>query len=86
PRVFERVPRGAIFNGEIILSIFEEDNEGLLIEGLLKSMRLLEDNYLGGSGSRGSGQVEFKEVKFAEKNVSEYSKADNTLEFELLKL
>ncbi len=57
PRFIERVPAGAKFNGEIILHIYENDNEELLKNGLKEALEMLELNYLGGSGTRGYGKV-----------------------------
>lgn len=62
PRFFERVPKGAAFEGAIVLTQYVEEDEKLL-DLLLEGMKLLEDNYLGGSGSRGAGKVKFKDVK-----------------------
>lgn len=62
PRTFERVPKGAQFEGEIVLTQYVEEDERLL-DLLLQGMKLLEDNYLGGSGSRGAGKVKFKDIK-----------------------
>ena len=39
-------------------------------------MRLLEDNYLGGSGSRGFGQIKFENIKLT-KRTAEYYKENN---------
>lgn len=57
PRFFERVPKGAKFLMEIIVNIFAGDDEQLFLEKLFHAMKLLEDDYLGGGGSRGNGQV-----------------------------
>lgn len=57
PRFIERVPAGAKFNGEIILHIYENDNEELLKNGIKEALEMLELNYLGGSGTRGYGKV-----------------------------
>jgi CRISPR-associated protein Csm3 len=35
-------------------------------------MRKLEDNFLGGYGSRGSGSIEFKEIKVVWRSVDYY--------------
>jgi CRISPR-associated protein Csm3 len=55
-RQIERVPAGAKFNFEIVVNIFDEDSEDL-VEKLKEGIALLENNYLGGSGSRGYGKV-----------------------------
>lgn len=63
PRTFERVSAGAKFNLEMVLNIFDGDNEDELRNTIKDAIRLLEDDYLGGNGSRGYGQVVFKEMK-----------------------
>ena len=60
PRTFERVPAGAKFNFSFVLNVFDEDDEELLKSTLMQAIKLLEDDYLGGQGSRGYGQVEIK--------------------------
>lgn len=60
PRTFERVPAGAKFKLNMVLNIFEGENEQQLKETLKLAIRLLENDYLGGHGSRGYGQVEIK--------------------------
>lgn len=57
PRFMERVPAGLTFTLEIILQIFDEDDEVKMKAAVEKALRLLENSYLGGSGSRGYGQV-----------------------------
>lgn len=61
PRQSERVPAGAVFNAEFVLNIWNDDNEEELMALFEKGIRLLENDYLGGSGSRGYGQVKFGE-------------------------
>ncbi len=75
PRSFERVPAGARFGLNLVLNVFEEKQNNLsekeLIELTFKSLQLVQDDYLGGSGSRGSGQVKFKILKVI-KRTSEF--------------
>lgn len=62
PRQIERVIRGAEFELDIV---YEADDEGKIIEdiSLLKEgFKLLEYDYLGGSGSRGYGKVKFRDL------------------------
>lgn len=61
PRQSERVPAGAKFNAEFIVNIWDDDNEEELMALFMKGIRLLENDYLGGSGSRGYGQIKFGE-------------------------
>lgn len=62
PRPNERVPADTRFDFEIVLRVFDIDNKeeavGLLKEGLA----LVQQEYLGGSGSRGYGKVRFIET------------------------
>ncbi|VTU08781.1 CRISPR type III-A/MTUBE-associated RAMP protein Csm3 [Actinobacillus porcinus] len=60
-RQMERVPAGAEFDFKLTLRQFEGDSEELL-ELILKGLRLLELDSLGGSGSRGYGKVEFQQL------------------------
>jgi CRISPR-associated protein Csm3 len=56
-RQIERVPAGAKFNFEIVVNVFDEDKNDKIEEKLKEGIALLENNYLGGSGSRGYGKV-----------------------------
>lgn len=60
PRTIERVPAGLSFEFEIVLRIFEGDDSNEMIEKVKEGLRLVEKSYLGGGGSRGSGQVKFE--------------------------
>lgn len=71
PRPIERVVPGTAFKLEILYKVYDVDGDGgrfdneafsLIEEGL----RLIELDYLGGSGSRGSGQVRFELNKVEE--------------------
>ena len=66
PRQTERVPAGAIFNAEFIINVWDDDDEQKLLALFEKGIRLLENDYLGGSGSRGYGQIKFGEMKKTE--------------------
>ncbi len=63
PRQIERVPKGAEFGVEIVLNIWDNDNEECMLKILEEGINLLENDYLGGSGSRGYGQVKIEQVK-----------------------
>ena len=76
PRNIERIPKGSKFDFEIIFSVYEGDDEN--ISYLLDSMRLLEDNYIGGSGSRGFGQIKFENIKLTKRTTDYYK--DNQAE------
>ena len=63
PRTFERVPAGAKFKLSMVLNIFEDEDEAALKSTLREAIDLLEDDYLGGHGSRGYGHVKITFVK-----------------------
>lgn len=60
PRQLERVPAGAIFDFSMVLNIFDEDNEVNLVSDMFRALQLVQNDYIGGAGSRGSGQVKFE--------------------------
>lgn len=62
PRTFERVPAGAQFKLNMVLNVFEDENEAELKDTLMLAIKLLEDDYLGGHGSRGYGHVKISLV------------------------
>ena len=55
------MPAGAIFDFKLTLRQFENDSDELLAL-ILKGLRLLELDSLGGSGSRGYGKVQFTDI------------------------
>jgi CRISPR-associated protein Csm3 len=68
------VPAGAIFSGfEMVYSIYDKAGLGHLPR-VLEAMQLLEDDYLGGLGSRGGGKVRFINVRITARGRKEYGK------------
>lgn len=69
PRQMERVPAGSLFsNAELVYGVYSGDgcDPGKDIERLrtvIEGLQLLEDDYLGGLGSRGSGKVRLQNIK-----------------------
>ena len=68
-RIQERIAAGARFNFEIMMRIFEGDSEDIFKLRLQEAMGIVEKEYLGGSGSRGYGQVKFENVKFETEKI-----------------
>lgn len=66
PRQTERIPAGVSFGVEFVINVWDDDNEDALLGLLRDGMNALENDYLGGSGSRGYGQIKFGELKFEE--------------------
>jgi len=77
PRQIERVPAGTEFNFEAIYNVDDLEELKEDIENFLLSMALLEDDYLGGHGSRGYGKIEFKLSLIEAKKVEAYSGKTN---------
>jgi CRISPR-associated protein Csm3 len=72
PRTLERVPAGARFRVRMVLDILcAEDSAlpALVVQGL----RLLEDDTLGGGGSRGSGRVRFDNLRMSWRGKDYYA-------------
>jgi CRISPR-associated protein Csm3 len=64
PRQSERVPAGAEFEAEFIINVWDEEGiEKQFVNTFKEGVALLENDYLGGSGSRGYGQIAFKNWK-----------------------
>lgn len=82
PRNIERVPKDSAFSFEIILSINNKEKELTDLKSLFQSMKLLEDDYLGGSGTRGFGKVTFSNVNIIKRNLKYYT--ENTDEEKLV--
>lgn len=65
PRFLERVVKDSVFNVEFIFGVYKINKviDAHYFKYVIESLRLLEHSALGGSGSRGYGQVEFKFIK-----------------------
>lgn len=75
PRKTERVPSGMEFDLEIQFRIIDTGDGGELdrqcLNRLLEGMKLLERDSLGGSGSRGYGKIQFKDLKLDGTSIQE---------------
>jgi len=72
PRTLERVPAGARFRVRMVLDILCEEDK-VLAARLVEGLRLLEDDALGGGGSRGSGRVRLANLTLSWRGASFYS-------------
>lgn len=63
PRVIERIPEGIEFDIEIVLRKFEEDSASDFTDYIKEGLKLLQNDSLGGSGTRGYGKVTIKDLK-----------------------
>jgi len=71
PRTLERVPAGARFRVRFIMDVLC-DEDAPLFRQLVQGLRLLEDDALGGGGSRGSGRVRLSSLKLVWRNREYY--------------
>lgn len=80
PRQFERVPAGARFCLDLVLDVYNvdtrKDKENSRAERfgslLCQALALVEDDYIGGQGTRGYGQVEFLINSVSERTAESY--------------
>jgi CRISPR-associated protein Csm3 len=73
PRTLERVPSGARFRFRMVLDVLCEEDKPLVAR-VAEGLRLLEDDALGGSGSRGSGRVSTTALKLVWRSKDYYAK------------
>lgn len=62
-RTQERVPAGTEFQLNITLRVFNGDDEARMKSLVTEALDLMTKDYLGGSGTRGYGWVEIKDIK-----------------------
>jgi len=65
PRQTERVPAGVKFDFDIRVKVLDNDNEEELKKMVESGLHLVEQDYLGGSGSRGYGRVKFTGINWS---------------------
>lgn len=63
PRNLERVPRNLIFDLKINFKVLSMDNKNEIEKMIKEGLKLVELEGLGGSVSRGSGQIKFENLK-----------------------
>lgn len=61
PRQMERVPAGTSFDFELAIRVFENDNDNL-VSYIKEGLKLIQNDALGGCGSRGCGRVKFENL------------------------
>ena len=72
PRFIERVPEGTKFKFLVTFKILQDGDDNLFDTVLLKGLKLLEMDALGGSGSRGYGRIAFE---FSDKTMNDKFKS-----------
>jgi len=76
PRQIERVPAGARFRFAFVVDVLDGDDEKQWLALLKEGMRLIETDSLGGSGSRGYGQVRFDAISAVKRTAAWYRQPD----------
>jgi len=71
PRQTERVPAGAEFDFQIVFNLLEKQDIDRFFY-FISGLNLLQDDYLGGNGSRGYGRIEFSSFQVGAKTISDY--------------
>jgi len=78
PRQMERVPAGSVFGpAELVYSVYEgagcdPQQDVARLRTVVDGLQLLEDDYLGGLGSRGSGKVTLQQIKLTVRSRRKY--------------
>jgi len=73
PRTLERVPAGARFKFRMVMDVLCEEDKAL-VSRVAEGLRLLEDDALGGGGSRGNGRVAFGGLNLLWRGKDYYAK------------
>lgn len=68
-RIQERIAEGAKFDFEVMIRIFEGDDEEKFKTRINEAINIVEAEYLGGSGSRGYGKVKFENLTWQKVNI-----------------
>ncbi len=77
PRQMERVPAGAVFSPmELVFSLYSVEDVKRFAD-VLTALQLVEDDYLGGQGSRGSGKVQFEGLTLTLRVGAEYKTVED---------
>ncbi len=74
PRQLERVPAGSQFNFELVYTVEDAEQAIEDLQNIAIALAILEDDALGGHGSRGYGKVRFKNFQLYYRNLDQYKK------------
>ena len=82
PRQFERVPAGAVFRFEMVLTLMEGDDTDKFLNLIREGLELVEHDSLGGHGSRGYGAVDFAISQLQERSMQHYKEGKPAIDIE----
>lgn len=77
PRQIERVPAGAEFRFELVLTLLQGDDKEHFLKLVFEGLRLVEADALGGKGARGYGRVKFQVDELVERTAEDYRKGQD---------
>ena len=72
PRQIERVPAGSKFAFELIYTVEDSQQMEEDLQNIAIALAILEDDALGGHGSRGYGQISFHNFNFYYRSMAQY--------------
>lgn len=87
PRQLERVPAGSYFDFKLVYNVENDEDLKIDFENISSCFNLLQEDYLGGHGTRGYGRVAFDNLEFEFKNYNKDYKNDvKTLAEKIIKV
>lgn len=78
PRQLERVPAGSEFKFELVYTVEDASQAVEDLKNIAIAIAILEDDALGGHGSRGYGKVRFQNFQFSYRSVEQYRQVTNS--------
>lgn len=78
PRQIERVPAGSLFNFELVYTVEKADQVQEDIKNIALAIAILEDDALGGHGSRGYGKIEFQDFRLSYRDYRRLTETTDT--------
>jgi CRISPR-associated protein Csm3 len=72
PRQLERVPAGAVFEFELVYTVEDAEQAVKDLQNIAIALAILEDDALGGHGSRGYGKVAFENFQLYYRDLEYY--------------
>ncbi len=83
PRTMERVPAGAVFGpAEMVFNIHQIPQDFDRLGIVLQALQAVEDDYLGGNGSRGYGKVCFRNIQITARRAADYTQVHKVAEYD----
>lgn len=75
PRQVERIPAGSMFEFEMVYTVEDEIQVEKDLENIAIALKILEDDALGGHGSRGYGKINFTNFNIKYRTLDFYRQA-----------